>query len=258
MVRPLTDLAADEITVIDEYLQRGGALFIMADVVLTENAFLMGDSPFSQYLWDNYGLRALDAVIIDRQLNQGTEVDIIGAAAATGTDLGVRLDPATAPTLFRIARAVELQTDNPPTNNGWILASSPQSYGETDLRALLETNTWGYEAEDDPTGPLNIAAWSWDQDTNARIVLVGDSDFVTNGYVCDGCPIGNAILFTDALSWLTGFSERIRFPPGLYSTGPLIFVSGQTLDLIAFLTVILLPGLVLVAGVVVWWRQNRR
>ncbi len=258
MARPLTDLSNEEITVLDEYLQRGGALFIMADVLLTENAFLRQDSPFNQYLWENYGLRALDAVVVDRQTSQGTEVDIIGAAVATGTDLGERLDPATAPTLFRIARAVEVQTENPPTNNGWILASSTQSYGETNLQALLETNSWRYDAEQDPTGPLNIAVWSWDQDTDARIVLVGDSDFVTNGYVCEACPVGNAVLFTDALSWLTRFDERIRFPPQIYSTGPLIFISGQTLDLIAFLTVIVLPGLVLMAGAVVWWRRNRR
>jgi hypothetical protein len=258
MARPLTDLSTEEIGVLDEYLQGGGALFIMADVLLTENAFLRQDSPFNQYLWENYGLRALDAVVVDRQTSQGTEVDIIGAAVATGTDLGERLDPAIAPALFRIARAVEVQSENPPTNNGWILASSPESYGETNLQALLETNTWGYDAGPDPIGPLNIAAWSWDQDTDARIVLVGDSDFVTNGYVCEGCPIGNAILFTDALSWLTRFNERIRFPPQVYSIGPLIFISGQTLDLIAFLTVVVLPGLVLVAGAVVWWRRNRR
>jgi hypothetical protein len=258
MARPLTDLTNEEIGVVDEYLQRGGALFIMADVLLTDNAFLRQDSPFNQYLWERYGIRALDAVVVDRQTNQGTEVDVIGAAVATGTDLGARLDPATAPTLFRIARAVEVQSENPPTNNGWILASSTESYGETNLQALLETNSWGYDVEHDPTGPLNLAVWSWDQNTDARIVLVGDSDFVTNGYVCEGCPVGNAVLFTDALSWLTRFNEQIRFPPQIYSIGPLIFISGQTLDLIAFLTVVVLPGLVLVAGAVVWWRRNRR
>ena len=258
MARPVTDLSGAEIALIDAYLQRGGALFIMADAVLTENAFLRQDSPFNQYLWENYGLRVLDAIVVDPSASQRTEVDIIGAAVATGTDLGERLDPSGSPTLFRIARAVEVQTENPPTNNGWILASSPQSFGETNLRAVMETNSWGFDSGQDISGPLNIAAWSWDQETDARIVLIGDSDFATNGYVCETCPIGNAILFTDALSWLTRLSDEIRFPPGIYSIGPLIFISGQTLDLIAFLTVIVLPGVVLMTGLAVWWRRNRR
>lgn len=258
MARPITDLSSEEVAVIDEYLQRGGALFIMTDVILTENAFMRPDSPFSQYLWENYGVRVLDAIVVDAAANQRTEVDIIGAAVATGTDLGARLDPAMAPTLFRIARAVEVQQENPPTDNGWILASSPQSYGETDIQSVMETNSWNFDSAEDIPGPLNIAAWSWDQNTDARIVIVGDSDFVTNGYVCETCPIGNAVLFTDALTWLTRFNEDIRFAPGIYSAGPLIFISGQTLDLIAFLTIILLPALVLMTGVAVWWRRNQR
>lgn len=258
MARPISDLSNEEIAVIDEYLQRGGGLFIMTDALLNENAFLRQDSPFNQYLWENYGIRALDMIVVDPGASQRTEVDIIGAAVATGTDLGARLDPATAPTLFRIARAVDVQRENPPTNNGWIVASSPQGYGETNLRGVMETNTWGFDPAQDLPGPHNIAVWSWDQDTDARIVLVGDSDFVTNGYVCETCPIGNAILFTDALSWLTQLDEQIRFPPKLYSIGPLIFISGQTLDLIAFLTVIVMPGLVMFTGIFVWWRRNRR
>ncbi len=258
MARPLTDLSSQEISVIDDYLKRGGALFVMADAALSDTSFLRQDSPFNQYLWANYGLRALDAVIVDAASSGQTQVDVVGAAVATGTDLSARLDPAQSPTLFRIARAIEVQSDNPPANNGWIIASSPQSYGETDLQALMETNTYAFNAGEDIPGPLNIAAWAWDQNTDAKILLVGDSDFVTNGYVCENCPIGNAILFTDGISWLTGYGQDIRFPPQAYTTGPLIFISGQTLDLIAFLTEILIPGLVLGTGTAVWWRRNRR
>ena len=66
-------------------------------------------------------------------------------------------------------------------------------------------------------------------------------------------------LFTDSLAWLTGLGERISFMPQAYGVGvPLIFVSAQTFNLITFLTVILLPGAVLVAGVAIWMRRARR
>ena len=109
----------------------------------------------------------------------------------------------------------------------------------------------------DYPGPLNSVAWAWDQDTSAKILLVGDSDFVTNGFI--GGSQGNAILFTDGVAWLTGFNEQVSFSPQAFTTAlPLVFISTQTLDLIAFVTVILMPGLVLVSGLAIWTRRMRR
>jgi ABC-type uncharacterized transport system involved in gliding motility auxiliary subunit len=257
MARPITDLSNEEIAIVDEYLQRGGSLFIMADVNLNENPFLGPDSAFNQYLWGNFGVRARDAIIVDSGSSGATDIDVIGAAAAVDTDLGGRLDPVSAPTLFRVARAVEIRQD-PPTDTGWVVTSSENSYGETDIQSLLTTNTYAYDAAQDITGPLNIAVWSWNQTTNAKILLVGDSDFATNGYVCEACPIGNAILVTDGISWLSGLNEQLNFGFRSFVTAPLIFVSGQTLDLIAFITIIIIPVLVLIIGLAIYWRRNRR
>ncbi len=257
LARPTLALTPAEIAILDQYLARGGSLFIMADSLFGEGAFLREDSAFNTYLWENYGLRTRDAVIVDEAANIRTPLDIIGAAAFTGTAVGQRLDPAEAPTLFRLARAVQIQEDSPPVNNGRVLSSSPLSYGETDTAPLFQANSYGFDASADIPGPLDIAAWAWDQTTNARVLLVGDSDFITNGFV--GSALGNAILFTDGISWLSGLSDSISFAPQAFSAGiPLIFVDTQTLDLIAFLTVILMPGLMLLAGAVIWSRRVRR
>ncbi|MEP6987422.1 MAG: hypothetical protein ABI970_17590, partial [Chloroflexota bacterium] len=69
---------------------------------------------------------------------------------------------------------------------------------------------------------------------------------------------GNGILFTDGLSWLTGFTDKVSFSPQAYATSlPVVFVDGPTLDLISFLTVILLPGLVFAIGLGIWIRRIR-
>jgi ABC-type uncharacterized transport system involved in gliding motility auxiliary subunit len=256
MARPTTALTSAEIALIDAYLARGGSLFIMADALFNEGAFLSGDNEFNRYLWDNYGISALDAIIVDYAANLRTPLDIIGHQVYTATDIGARLDPAVAPTLFRIARAVNL-SDDPPVDNGRVIVSSPDSYGETDFRTLAETNTFDPDPETDLPGPLTSVVWAWDQATDARILLVGDSDFVTNGFV--GGALGNAILFTDGIAWLTGMNETVSFTPQAFVTGqPLIFVSTQQLDLIAFITVVLMPGLVLVSGLAIWVRRVRR
>ncbi len=257
MARPTTDLNAAEIAVLDAYLKRGGSLFLMADVLFNENTFLSEGSIFNDYLWQNYGIRGQQAVIVDFGASLQSPLDIIGAAVFTETTIAARLDPASAPTLFRTSRAVEVQTENPPVNNGVVILSSENSYGETNLRDLAETNSYEANENEDIPGPLPIAVWAWDKNSGAKILLVGDSDFVTNGFVTSA--LGNAVLFTDGLSWMTGLTEQISFAPQGFNSGlPLIFISTQQLDLIALVTVILMPGLMLVLGLVIWTRRVRR
>ncbi len=257
LARPIMDLTPAQLSVIDDYLNRGGSLFIMADALFNENSFLREGGAFNTYLWENYGIRTHDAILVDEGANLRTPLDIIGAAAYTNTDIGARLDPAQSPTLFRIARMVEVNSDNPPVNNGRILSTSTASYGEVNVAPLLEANSYTFDEGSDIPGPLDIAVWAWDQETNARILLVGDGDFISNGFV--GSALGNAILFTDGIAWLTGMNESIDFSPSAISTGlPLIFVTTQQLDLIAFVTIILMPGLLLVFGASLWVRRSRQ
>ncbi|MEO8610302.1 MAG: GldG family protein [Chloroflexota bacterium] len=257
LARPTTDFSQAEISIIDAYLKNGGALFIMADALFNQDAFMKQDGAFNQYLWENYGIRALDAVVVDPASSGQTPLDPISAAIFPDNAIAKRLDEQNAPTLFSVARAIEVN-DKPPadTPNGRVVMTSPQSYAETDLKTLSETNTYQYDAGKDIQGPLTLVAYAYNQKTQGRIVLIGDSDFATNSLVLSG---GNSILFTDALSWLTGFGERINFAPQAYNTGlPFIFISGQQLDIVAFITVILMPGIVLVAGIVVWQRRTRQ
>lgn len=258
LARPMQDYSEAEVKLLDSYLKNGGALLILADPLFNENAFLRQDGPFNRYLWDTFGIRALDAVVVENDPGLSTQspLDIISAAVFTDTDIGARLNTNETPTLFTMVRALEVNDSPPPeVANGRVIMSSPNSYGETNFRALAETNTFQYDAGQDVPGPLTTVAWANLQQTNGRIVLIGDSDFVTNGLVGTG---GNSILFTDAITWLTRFDERINFKPQAFVTGiPMIFVGTETLDLIAFITVILMPGLVLLAGLAVWLRRQR-
>ncbi len=256
LARPTTDLSEAEIAVVDRYLQKGGALFIMADVLYNQNSFLKYDGLFNRYLWEHFGVRALDAAVVDEASHGQTLLDLVSAAIYPENDIARRLNEQNSPTLFKLARPVEITTPSASdVLNGKVIMTSPQSYGETDLKTLGETETYKYDAGQDIQGPLATVAWAYNRATGAKILLVGDSDFATNSLVQTG---GNAILFTDGLSWLTGFSDRVDFSPKSFGTGsPVIFVDGQTLDVISFLTVILLPGLVFALGLGIWIRRMR-
>ncbi len=257
LTRPTTDLNDAEIGIVDAYLKRGGALFLMTDVLFNEDPFLKQSGAFNNYLWTNYGLRALDAAVVDQAASGQTPLDSISAYVYPQSDMGKRIDPTKNPTVFHLARPLEV---NPQAAqyvlNGAVITSSQASYGETNFKDLGETNTYHFDQGADLPGPLTTVAWAYNSQTKAKIVLIGDSDFVSNGQVMTG---GNGVLFTDSMSWLSGLSTRISFAPQMYNVGvPLMFVSAQTLDLVAFLTVILLPGAVLVTGLGIWLRRVRR
>lgn len=257
-IRPTNDLTQAQIDVIDRYLSRGGTLLLLIDPTFNDDPFMRGDGAFNAYLWENFGIRALDAIIVDAAASGQSPLDIIGANVNTGTDISARLNPTENPLLFRVARAVDVDLERaiPNVANGRIVISSERSYGETDWAALSQTNTYQYDAGVDLPGPLTSVVWATNQRTGARIVLVGDSDFVSNGLVLTG---GNGVLFTDAVAWLTNLDERLDFGVrGFTDSLPLIFVSFQTLDTIAFVTVIVMPALVLILGAIIWTRRVRQ
>lgn len=247
-----------EVDVIDRYLERGGALLILADIFYSTEQFLDDQDPFNSYLWEKFGLRPMMSVVVDPGAFSGSELDIVSAAVFTEVDIGAQLnredDPQSA-TLFHIARPIEVD-DDPPVNNGRIIMSSPMSWGETDFTALFERNEYRQE-ENDLVGPLTTVAWAWDQETDAKILLIGDSDFATNGRILS--PQGNSLLLFDGLGWLTGFTEQVRFSFRAFTEGlPLLFVDQSILNTVAFITIILMPGAMLVTALGLWLRRRGR
>jgi hypothetical protein len=255
--RPLTDFSESEVAVLDRYLKRGGALLIMTDVVFTQDAFLRESGVLNSYLWANYGIRALDAAIVDPGASTQTPLDILSYAVVANT-VTPRLNPETAPAVFSLARALEVTVASPqPTvANGRFIMTSELSYAERNLELLGSTNTYTYDEGVDTPGPLTVAAWAEDLQTGARIVLVGDSDFASNGQVV--LSDGNGILVTDAITWLTSIEDEVTFAPVAIGIGlPLVAMDGATTQILTFTVVVLIPLAVLIVGIAIWARRSR-
>ncbi|MEL6148418.1 MAG: Gldg family protein [Chloroflexota bacterium] len=255
--RPRLALGEPELAVIDDYLQRGGSLLVLADATSNENSFLQQESAFNAYLTENYGLVAFDGVVVDPPMQVETPLDIIPAAIfgehPTGAAIPQGQDP-----FFRIARPVLASEQKPETvANGRIMSSSQQSYIERDLETLFTTNEFAFDEETDLTGPADLVVWAWDEQGNgSKVILIGDGDFVRNRNIDSG-TVGNAALFTESIRWLSGREDSINFgfvanPSGL----PVLFVSGGNLDLIGIFTVAIVPLAVLFIGIIVWYRRT--
>lgn len=258
VARPRRTMTEAEIAVLDAYLDRGGSVLIAADVFFTERLFMADGSPLNEYLWQNYGLRMTEYVIVDPLSSARNDLEVISFAAFNNNRIAANLniegDPESV-TLFNLARAIEV-SDNPPVSNGRVIMTSPEAWGETDLGLLAARNDYAYDESTDAPGPLTTVAWANDTANDAKVVLIGDGDFLLNGQVLT--PRGNATLFLDALGWLTGFTQEVEFEPRGYLTAPVMFISGTDLDLIAFVTVVFLPGTMLVAAAAIWARRLRQ
>lgn len=256
--RPLADLDDAGVAVLDRYLARGGSLLLLPDVTFTDDAFMREGGALDNYLWTNYGLRALNAAVVDEASNSQTALDLISAYVFYDNDITRRLDPAEGtPAYFRLARAlqVNLEFDSEAVANGQLIVSSDQSYAERDLITLGSTNTFAYNDGVDIPGPQAVAAFAYHQQTDARIVLIGDSDFITNGQVNNG---GNGILFTDAMAWLVRLNEELEYAPQAFAAGlPLLGITPEQFNLVAAGVAIVLPGAVAGIGLYIGRRRSR-
>ena len=82
--------------------------------------------------------------------------------------------------------------------------------------------------------------------------VFGDSDFATNGYL--GVE-GNRDLFMNTLGWLAQQENLISIRPRDPEDRRITLTADQQVR-IFWLTVFIIPGLILLGGVHTWWRRR--
>lgn len=153
-------------------------------------------------------------------------------------------------TYFPVARSLRVDPGDEVTvpKASPLVSTSPQSWAETGS----EGNPQFDEAEDAP-GPLHVGVAIEDPDRNARLVVFGDSDFVTNQGLSG--PVANVDLFVNCVNWLADDKELISIrkqPPVDRRLQLLPMQRALTL----YTVVALIPLLVVGTGVAVWWRRR--
>ena len=183
------------------------------------------------------------------------------------TDSGKSIAQANADARF-VAAVAEL---------GLLLRDSPHrgsaSWAETDLQALFASQpAEADESTGDKKGPISIAVAATgsaaaDSTTGAaektaadpeapkpqaRVIVVGDSDFGANSYL--GFQ-GNGDLFMNTIGWLTQQENLISIRPKEAADRRLSLTASQTY-LVSLLALVVVPGVVFGTGVYSWWRRR--
>ncbi len=263
----------EDVAKIARYIERGGRMLILTDPPyvdvlppLANNTFMLEDSPFAQYLWNEFGVRPRDLIISDRgSAWTGNEFNITPRLINTSTQIMANFERLEI--LMALVRSIEVvQSPEPGTNQAnynreIMLLSSDVSFGETRLQDVDRGNLGAFTEGEDIEGPLVMAvavrkADELNQEFQPRVVIVGDTDWLTNLFLApeDGsAPIsGNALLWNNIVEWLTQYSEFATIPAASRPDLLTMQVSATEQRRIQVVTLILLPGLVLGVGVLVW------
>lgn len=117
-----------------------------------------------------------------------------------------------------------------------------------------------YDEGKDLRGPLPVAvaserggATSLDMDISpARIVVFGDVDFISNS----GISGANADLFLKSVNWVLDRTALLDISPRMMGDSQLV-IDRKQLSRLYWIIVVVIPGSIVFAGSLVWWKRRR-
>src|SRR5262245_59916005 len=238
---PRNDLFPPELEALDAYVGRGGKVLAMVNPFQNEG--------LKKHLV-KYGFQLDDDLVVEqnpigRLFGIGPEVPIIQQYESHP----ITRDLGGVTTLFPLTRSITALKTAPKGVNVQVLArTSPDSWGETN-RADLQRGV----AKPDPQdlkGPLAVAAVATVD--KSRIVVYGTSNLAANQFLNIQ---GNRDFFLNTVSWLAEEEDQISVRPKDVKQTP-VFMSANQAQAVNLLPMLVLPGLVLIGGIIAVVRRR--
>lgn len=254
-VGPLKPFMETEIKAIDAYLENGGrALFLLRPRASAELAPLLA----------SWGVEVGDDVVVDQvvRLFQGPALGLSPLARSYGEhDITRDLRQIT---IYPMCRALE---PKPGAREGLqatsLVQTSESSWAETDIDALFNRNEATLDPAADKKGPLTVAVAveakpspensDAEAELQTRLVVYGSAQFADNREL-DGTYY-NRDLLMNTFGWLAGEADLLSIRPRAIRSSRVQFTPEQE-TVIFYLSVLLIPQLLLLVGIAVWWRRE--
>jgi ABC-type uncharacterized transport system involved in gliding motility auxiliary subunit len=272
---PRTDFLAPEIEAIKTYVAKGGKVMVMLDPPEEADK----DLPVLEAFLNEWGFSVGRNIVVDASgIGQllGTDASVPVAASYPSHPITTNFQFMTAYPLARSVDAVEGGVNGHTPQP--LVQTSAQSWAEADIAALgkgdgrVELNP----EKGDKAGPISLGAAVSAPATEApekpaeakaeepagaaaeppkpesRLVVIGDSDFATNGIL--GVQ-GNRDFFLNAVNWLAQQENLIAVRPREPEDRRLTLTADDQ-SRIFLLSVLILPGLVFAAGIYNWYGRR--
>jgi ABC-type uncharacterized transport system involved in gliding motility auxiliary subunit len=240
---PKQPVTPPEAAMIGKYLDGGGKAMLLLD---TET------DPQLDEVLKKWNIQAADNIVLDvsgmgQMFGTGPEYPLVsdyGSHAIT-KDFGRTMS------IFPLARAIKV-TGGAGANATPLLTTSENSYAKDKITPGQQIK---YEPGKDQKGPLTIGAAAskgLGGKKEARLVVIGDSDFASNGVLKFQ---RNADLFLNSVNWLAEEEDLISIRPKS-ATNRSVTMSESQQRTFFWLSVLFMPLAVIGSGIYIWWKRR--
>jgi ABC-type uncharacterized transport system involved in gliding motility auxiliary subunit len=258
--RPLTE---HEIQALDAYLKRGGRLLLLLGP-------RQGDARLPAFLAE-WGVQLGNDIVIDREVRlfEGPRLGVVPITRTYGSH------PITENfrdyTVYPQTRTVQADAaGRKGVQAVELVKTSPSSWAESDVDAVFGQGVASLD-ESDRKGPLSVAvavtaklrdlgvtpaaAGEGQAPEEARLVVFGSAMFAENQQLVQSRL--NADLFMNAVGWLVGQEELVSIRSRSVRASRAELTGTQALQ-VFYLSVLIVPQLLITFGIAVWWRRRSR
>jgi ABC-type uncharacterized transport system involved in gliding motility auxiliary subunit len=257
---PTESFLPDEITMLKNYLERGGKLMVFAGAGIDVN---LGS------VIKEWGVTLAENVVLDAQCAKilGSMEDIriplvTDYGASFGNPITKDLKERKINTAFVIARSIEVIKPMPQGLEILELArSSARSWGETDFNSLMQ-GTSRYEKDFDRKGPLTLGVSikkmlspeNQNSDLETRLIILGSSEMAKNKFLSPRSSyyMGSSDLILNSIRWLTLQEQFITIEAKKPEDTSINFNVGKRSLLLLLISLVFVPLSGIILGIVVW------
>jgi ABC-type uncharacterized transport system involved in gliding motility auxiliary subunit len=246
---PQHDYVQPETDAIKAFVEGGGKGLFMLDPPLNMSSSQTEDIATLEAVLAGWGVTvnkdlALDTSGIGQIFNLGPEVPLV-TTYESHPIVNQMKDVATA---FPLSRTLDVKNGDKTTVEK-LFTTSDNSYATTDLKS----GSIRIDPKKDRKGPLTLgAAGKYTGPPEGRFVVVGSSLWPANNFIRFN---GNRDLLLNMMNWLTADEDLISIRPKAPEDRPLN-ISGQKLNSIFWLSVVIFPLAVVGFGMATWWKRR--
>ncbi len=241
---PQVSFSDKEAETLRAYLDGGGKVMFLTDPTLPN---VLGNDYLAKW---GFGLR--DDLVVDPV--NAFFGDYLTPLAAQYPYSAITKDLGGLTSFFPVARSIEPMAELPDgVATSRLIETSKDSWGETDLQNRQLSNDKSADAQ----GPLVLGISAEMTDSGGRLVVFGDSDFAADEVLNTvSGALGNKDLFLNAANWLTEEEILISISSKPTDVRQITPLTGIQQRLILYSSIGILPLVVIIAGVWVWWSRR--
>jgi ABC-type uncharacterized transport system involved in gliding motility auxiliary subunit len=241
-----------EVDAIKKYVEEGGRAFLMVDPPLKLGRSEIADNDSLASVLQSWGVTLNKDLILD--LNPIGQLVGLGPQVVLVRNYGSQAivnDMKGTTTGFPLSRSMEIKNTD-KTRVEKLFDSSASSLATNDL----SSNRVNVNDPKNKKGPLTIAAAgtynTGKENIQGRFVVVGSSSWVVNRFIGFN---GNNDLALNAINWLSSDEDLISIRPKEQEDRRVTMTRAQ-LNWVRATSQFVLPLVVVIAGVFVWWKRR--